>query len=134
MNCAFPNSHLRAQKQNPILNTSLETIKQKESPNFPFYWSLNPDRKTNKSIQTSHIQRASLNGNSRRKSTSSIRNAKCRLSAPICDKCANISLSVSSKISHNACNCFITPVGPSIWKFSRWEIFIRIILLKEHKD
>jgi len=64
--------------------------------------------------QTSHIRRASLKDNSRRKRTISIRNAKWRLSAPIRDRCANISLSVSSKMCHNACNCFMTPVGPSI--------------------
>lgn len=71
---------------------------------------------------TSHIQSASLNVNSLRKSTKSIGNAKCRLSAPIWDRWVKISLSVSSKIFHNASNCFITRVGPSIWKFSRWKI------------
>lgn len=71
--------------------------------------------------QTSHIQRTSLKDNSRRKSTNSIRKAKWRLSAPMLDKWENISRSVSSTICHRASNCFMTPVGPSIWKFSRWR-------------
>uniref|UniRef100_A0A7C9EHV6 Uncharacterized protein n=2 Tax=Opuntia streptacantha TaxID=393608 RepID=A0A7C9EHV6_OPUST len=79
------------------------------------------DRDSSKSAAhiISHMQRASLNDNSLRKRTRSIRKAKIRLSAPMWDKCENISLSVTVNMCHSVCNCFITPVCPSMRKFSR---------------
>jgi len=51
-------------------------------------------KQTAEELPTSHILRALLKDNSRRNNTNSIRNAKWRLSAPIRDRCENISLSV----------------------------------------
>eukprot|EP01018_Ginkgo_biloba_P014481 Gb_10659 [translate_table: standard] len=59
-----------------------------------------------------------------------MRNANRRLSAPISAKCLNIWRSVNCNILPKASNCFITPIGPSIWKF--WRILRR--RLSKHQN